>query len=153
MLRTRRTRALVAMALATGILLLYPFKITVTDAWMITALNSDGHPIAGCRIEQQWEWRAIGVSDLAAITTDASGHATFPRRTVRASVATRAWGAVAAFNFHSPATGRHVQFFACNEKNARTQLGLHQYRRDDDVRTPRADRLARLVEAEVNRSG
>ena len=127
MLRTRRTRALVAIALATGILLLYPFKVTVTHLWTITAVNSDGHPIAGCRIEQQWEWRAIGVSNSDVKVTDRTGHAIFPPRTVRASVAERAWGTVSTFSFHGTVSGRHVQFFACNEKNVRTQLGIHQY--------------------------
>jgi hypothetical protein len=126
MLRTRRARALVAIAVAAGVLLFYPFKVTVTDLWTLTALNSDGHPIAGCRIEQQWEWGAIGVNDSAALTTDRSGKVLFPRRTVRASVAARAWGSLATFNFHGPASGRRVQFFACNEKNVRTQLGIYQ---------------------------
>jgi hypothetical protein len=126
MLRTRRARALIALALATGVLLLYPFKVTVTGIWMITALNSDGHPIAGCRVEQQWEWRAIGVSSSDVLVTDVSGHAIFPRRTVRASVAGRTWGAIATFSFHGTVSGRHVEFFACNEKNARTGLGIHQ---------------------------
>lgn len=126
MLATRRARALAAISIAAAVLLLYPFKISVTGIWMITALNSDGHPIAGCRIEQQWEWRAIGVTHSDAVTTDVSGQAIFPRRTVRASVVQRAWGAVASASFHGAVSGRHVQFYGCNEQNVRSRLGIHQ---------------------------
>jgi hypothetical protein len=89
---TRRA-VLVTLAIGACGLLFYPFESTVTDAWLITATNTDGHPVAGCRIEQHWEWRVVGLKDLAVETTDVAGHASFPRRTVRASLAQRMTGA------------------------------------------------------------
>jgi hypothetical protein len=106
--------------------LLYPFESTVTNAWLITATNTDGHPLAGCRIEQHWEWKAIGLDRSDAATTDGSGHVMFPRRTVRANLAERVTGIVATFNFHSAPTARRVEFYGCDAKNQRTLLGISQ---------------------------
>jgi hypothetical protein len=122
---TRRA-VLVTLAIGACGLLFYPFQSTVTDAWLITATNTDGHPVAGCRIEQHWEWRVVGLKDLAVETTDVAGHASFPRRTVRASLAQRMTGGLANISVHGPASGRSVEFVGCDAKNRRAQLGIHQ---------------------------
>ena len=123
---TRRTAIAALMALGVFAVIFYPFQSTVTNAWTIATVNADGHPIAGCRIEQKWEWRAVGLSESAAVITDASGHAFFPVRKTRASLFERSTGSIAQFNFHGPATARSVRFFGCDEKNRSVQLGVYQ---------------------------
>ena len=126
MLVTRRTAIVALVALAVFAVIFYPFQSTVTNAWTIAAVNADGHPIAGCRIEQKWEWRAVGVSESATVITDASGRAAFPVRRTRASIFERSTGSIVHFNFHGPATAKSVKFFGCDEKNRQMQLGVYQ---------------------------
>ena len=127
MLVTRRTAILASGALVVFVVIFYPFKSIVTNAWTIAAVNADGHPIAGCRIEQKWEWRAVGLSESAVVTTDVSGRAFFPVRRARASIFERSTGSIVHFNFHGPGTARSVKFFGCDEKNRQVQLGVYQF--------------------------
>ena len=126
MLVTRRTAIVALVALAVFAVLFYPFQSTVTTAWMIAAVNADGHPIAGCRIVQKWEWRAVGLSESGVVITDRTGRALFPVRKTRASIFERSTGTIANFNFHGPGTGKSVTFFGCDEKNRQVELGVHQ---------------------------
>jgi hypothetical protein len=123
---SRPVQILAAVAIGGGVLLLYPFQVTVADRWSIRVTNSDGHPIRGCSVEQRWRWRALGVESFDIMITDESGYALFPPRTARASIVGRTLGNIATFNFHGPGNARHVEFFACNERNARTLLGIQQ---------------------------
>ncbi len=122
------TRRVVLWAVGTVVcfLLFYPFESTVTGAWLIAATNTDGHPIAGCRIEQHWQWRAIGLDRTDFATTDGSGHVMFPRRTARANLAKRVTGSVSTFSFHGPGNAKHVEFYGCDAKNQRALLGISQ---------------------------
>ena len=124
---SRRMALLGSIALAGFAVIFYPFQSTVTNAWTIAAVNADGHPIAGCRIEQKWEWRAVGLSASAVATTDVAGRAFFPARRARASIFERSTGSIVHFNFHGPGTARSVKFFGCDEKNRQVQLGVYQF--------------------------
>ena len=123
---TRRTAIAALAALVAFAVIFYPFQSTVTNAWMIAAVNADGHPIAGCRIVQKWEWRAVGLSESAVVITDTTGRAVFPVRGTRASLFERSTGTIANFSFHGPGTGKSVKFFGCDEKNQQVELGVHQ---------------------------
>ena len=114
------------LGIAVCAVLFYPFQSTVTTAWLITATNADGHPIAGCRIEQHWQWQAIGLDRSDSATTDVAGHVMFPRRTVRASLTERVTGTVSTFSFHGAPTARLVEFYGCDAKNQRARLGISQ---------------------------
>lgn len=125
-LADHRRAALGSLAFGAAVLLFFPFQTTVTNAWTISAVNVDGHPINGCRIEQKWEWPAIGLSRSDVITTNASGIAYFPSRKARASLIERAVGTVTGFNFHGPPTVRSVTFFGCDQMNRSVQLAVFQ---------------------------
>lgn len=125
MVPTRRALVLTLLGLAV-FALLYPFQSTVTNRWVITAVNVDGHPIAGCQVEQQWEWKAVGVTGQAVLTTDVAGHATFPQRTARASLIQRVSGTIRSISFHGSRSGKWVQFLGCDAKGQRADLGIYQ---------------------------
>jgi hypothetical protein len=125
MTHTRKVGA--ALLVVGAFLLFFPFPATVTSIWVITAVGPDGRPVAGCSIEQLWQWRAVGVEHRDVVATDVVGHALFPRRTVRASLARRAWGLVTSAGFHSAPSGRSVQFFGCDSQSQRSQMGIYQW--------------------------
>ena len=125
MVPTRRALVLALLGV-TAFALFYPFQSIVTNRWFIAAVNVDGHPIAGCQIEQQWEWRAVGLTGREVLTTDVAGHAIFPPRTVRASLFRRVSGTIGSISWHGPASGKSVQFLGCDAKGQRADLGIYQ---------------------------
>ena len=80
-------------AVAALVLMLVPWSTTVVSAVRVQVFDETGKPAAGVRVEQEWQFFASN-SDLerATSTTDAAGYVTLPKRTVRISVASRAFG-------------------------------------------------------------
>ncbi|HTD22083.1 MAG TPA: hypothetical protein VK738_05490 [Terriglobales bacterium] len=66
--------------------LLFPLELEVTPARLIQAVDLQGKPVQGYRIEEQWAWWGIEFDfhrDVA--TTDANGLVHFDRHVIQAS--------------------------------------------------------------------
>jgi hypothetical protein len=100
------------VALAAGALI-YPFEREVTPAWAFDVVDANRRAIAGCRVEQHWEWRAVGLERVEATISDAGGRVRFSRRTVRSSFAREWYGAMSGFSFHSAFMGPRAYFLGC----------------------------------------
>ena len=84
---------LALLAVAALVPMLVPWSTTVVSAVRLQVFDESGKPAAGVRVEQEWQFFASN-SDLerATSTADAAGYVTLSKRTVRISVASRAFG-------------------------------------------------------------
>jgi len=86
----RKSLSAVFALLAAG-LLFVPWNTTVAPAVRAQVFDERGKPAAGIRVEQEWEYLAIGSEPQRAIsTTGSDGYAAFPKRSVRISLARKA---------------------------------------------------------------
>jgi hypothetical protein len=77
--------ALGAILLAT--LLFLPWKNSIAPAIRLEVLDEAGNPAIGVRVEQDWEYFAIGSERQREVSrTDSAGYVSFPERSVRISV-------------------------------------------------------------------
>jgi hypothetical protein len=84
------------------VMLFYPFETTVVPEWKIHVVDVSGKPVPGVIVNEQWRNHSIEFNcHNEDATTDGQGHVSFPRRTVRASLAFRIVGTVVVhFNVH-----------------------------------------------------
>jgi hypothetical protein len=85
--------SLAFLAVAALVLGLMPWSTAVVPAVRVQVFDETGKAGAGVRVEQEWQFFASN-SDLerATSTADAAGYVTLPKRTVRISLASRAFG-------------------------------------------------------------
>ncbi len=92
LLKTKR-RWIFLLVLA--VVLLYPFKSTVVPEQNVVVATEDWRPIEGARVRQSWQNYSIeGDGHEEDVFTDNNGRVSFPRRTIRASLAWRVVGPV-----------------------------------------------------------
>ena len=85
-----------AAALGLTVVLLFPMRTEVVPAWTVRVVDPSGAPVAGAVVRQQWKYEPFDAerhegSDM----TRKPGTVSFPRRTLRMSLAERAVGLVA----------------------------------------------------------
>ena len=74
--------------------LLYPVESTVCPAWTVQVVDEAGNPLRRASVQQVWEFYSFGRQGHEQRThTDESGYVSFPERTVRVSLLSRALGA------------------------------------------------------------
>lgn len=101
------------LATIAAVALLFPFEHEVAPAWAFDVVDSDNRALPGCRIQEHWEWLAVGVQGDDTTVSDAGGRARFPRRTVRSSVASQWVGTLRGVGFHTPFMGPRAYFLGC----------------------------------------
>jgi len=75
-------------ALLLAALLFVPWEHAVAPATRVQVLDEVGNPATDVRVEQDWEYFALGSQRQREISlTDANGYVSFPARSVRISVA------------------------------------------------------------------
>ena len=83
--------ALLTVLVLVLVLLIYPFQTITVPEWSFRVVDDSDVPVSGINVTEHWQHYLIeneGHEDLK--TTDAAGAVSFPERTVRASVSTRA---------------------------------------------------------------
>jgi hypothetical protein len=89
--KANRKSLLVVFAILAAVLLFVPWNTTVVPAVRAQVFDEMGKPAAGIRVEQEWEYLAIGSESQQAISTSGSdGYVVFPKRSVRISFARKA---------------------------------------------------------------
>ena len=124
--RPRRRRTLLALAAMAVAVIVFPFEHEVTPAWTLSVTDASSRAIEGCRIEQHWEWLAVGVQQSDVAQSNVVGGVTFPRRTARASFARQWWGQVSGITFHGPSLSRRAYFLGCGAGTSPEMLGVGQ---------------------------
>ena len=85
-----KKKAFWAFFFIVGVALLYPFDSVVTPAKEVLVVNEDQHPIQGVMVRQIWQNYSIeSTGHEEDLRTDENGRVSFPKRTVKASLATR----------------------------------------------------------------
>jgi hypothetical protein len=92
---------------------LFPFEHEVTPGWVFDVVGSDNRALPGCRMQENWEWLAVGLQRDDTAVSDAAGRVRFSRRTVRASFARQWIGTLRGFGFHSAFMGPRAYFLGC----------------------------------------
>jgi hypothetical protein len=112
--RRRRMWPVLAMIGAVGVLgVLFPFEHEITPGWAFDVVDSHNRALPGCRMEEHWEWLAVGLQRDDRAVSDGAGHVRFSRRTVRASFARQWSGMLRGFGFHSAFMGPRAYFLGC----------------------------------------
>ena len=109
---------------------IFPFEREITPAWAFDVVEANNAPVSGCRMEQHWEWQAVGVQRDDTAVSDAAGHVRFPRRTARASLAREWYGRLSGFSFHSPYMGPRAYFHGCAAGNHPDRLDAEKVGND-----------------------
>jgi hypothetical protein len=110
---THKTRVWLTLA-AFGIgALFFPFEHEVTPGWAFDVVGSDSKALPNCRIQEHWEWLAVGLQRDETAISDAAGRVHFPARNARASFARQWIGEVRGFGFHSAFLGPRAYFIGC----------------------------------------
>ena len=79
-----------AFLLIAGVALLYPFDSIVSPAREVLVVTEDQHPVQGVVVRQIWQNYSIeSQGHEEDLRTDESGRVSFPKRTVKASLARR----------------------------------------------------------------
>ena len=98
--------------LVIGILLLlvltlvYPFQITIVPAWDLRIVDETRAPVGAINVTEHWRhylFESYGQEDLRRTTAD--GRVSFPARTMRASLLSRAWARIKTI----AGDGRHAR--------------------------------------------
>lgn len=85
-LRKKKVWALLIL----GAVCLYPFQSTVLPSQSVLVVTEEWKPVQGCSVRQRWQNYSLeSRGHEQDLRTDESGRATFPRRTIRASVLRR----------------------------------------------------------------
>jgi len=92
-MKANRKLLLALSAIPALLIILMPWNTTVVPAVRIQVFDEAGKPAAGVLAEQKWEFLVPNSHlERATSTTDAAGYVTWPKRTVRISIANRAVG-------------------------------------------------------------
>ena len=109
----RNRRFWLALVTIGAVAVLFPFEHEVTPEWVFDVVGSDNRGLPGCRMQENWEWLAVGVRREDSAVSDAAGHVRFPRRSVRASFGRQWIGSMRGFGFHSAFMGPRAYFLGC----------------------------------------
>src|SRR5260370_21572678 len=78
------------LVIVLGISFLYPLENTIVRAQNVRVVTEEWRPIQGCSVRQSWQDYSLeSRGHEQDLTTDPNGRVTFPRRTIRASLARR----------------------------------------------------------------
>jgi hypothetical protein len=67
-----------------------PWNTRVAPAVRVQVLDENGNPAVGVRVEQEWEFLAIGSEQQRDVSqTDSNGYVAFPKRSTKISLARR----------------------------------------------------------------
>ena len=118
----QRLLGIIAIIVAVGGFLLYPFETTVVPEWRLRVIDEGGHPCGGMHVNQGWKNYSV---DLAAgndgqrKATNSDGYVTFARRTIRAGIAVRIVNSAIAhvLLIAHGSVGIHAYVFASGMKN------------------------------------
>jgi len=93
----RNRKSLIALfALPALIVAFVTWNTTVVPAVRVQVFDETGNPAAGVRVEQEWEYTALeSYSQRAVTATDSNGYVSFPKRSLRISLARKTIGFVA----------------------------------------------------------
>jgi hypothetical protein len=88
----KRTFLLLFIAIV-AVITLYPFETTVVPEWRVRVVEQAGTPLRNVMVKEVWEHYSVeSQSHEQDLPTDADGYVTFPKRTIRASLAVRIIG-------------------------------------------------------------
>jgi hypothetical protein len=108
----RRVTLALSAVLVTGLLFL-PWDNTVALGIQIQVLDEAGSPAVGVRVEQEWEYFAIGSERHREVSkTDARGYVAFPPRFARISLAQKILNFVRALRPHGADSGPFASIWA-----------------------------------------
>src|SRR5688572_26695736 len=97
------------VAALAALLILYPFETTVAPAQRVLVVTNDMHPVKDALVRQIWQHYSLESSGLEEdLPTDATGHVTLPKRTIRANLVRRVLGPFASI----AGQGVHASFGA-----------------------------------------
>lgn len=86
--------------------LVYPFQITIVPAWDLKIVDETHAPVGAINVTEHWRhylFESYGQEDLRR--TAADGRVSFPARTMRASLLSRAWARIKTI----AGAGRHAR--------------------------------------------
>jgi hypothetical protein len=94
---TRNRKLLVVLlAIPALVIILVPWNTTVVPAVRVQVFDETGNRAAGVRVEQEWGYTALeSYSQRAVSVTDSNGYVSFPKRSLRISLARKTIGFVA----------------------------------------------------------
>lgn len=93
---TKKAQAAVTW-IVIGIVALCPVPTRIAQPLKIQLVASDGRPVAGVRVYQNWQSFGLSGRGDATATTDALGVASFPARNAYGSIVTRFFGRAMPF--------------------------------------------------------
>ena len=94
-MRANRKSLLAILAVTAAVILVVPWKTTVVPPVRVQVLDESGKPAASIRVEQEWQYIAIGSEPQRAISaTGLDGYVVLPKRSARISLARKALGFV-----------------------------------------------------------
>jgi hypothetical protein len=112
-MKPNRKVFLALSAVLVAALLFLPWNSTVAPGIRIQVLDEAGSPAAGARVEQEWEYFAIGSERHREVSkTDAGGYVAFPQRSVRISPARKMLSFVRSLKPHGPEVGPFASMWA-----------------------------------------
>ena len=97
---------LIAILVLLLLTLVYPFQITIVPAWDLRIVDETHAPVGAINVTEHWRhylFESYGQEDLRR--TEADGRVSFPERTMRASLLTRAWATIKTI----AGDGRHAR--------------------------------------------
>jgi hypothetical protein len=112
-MKPNRKVPLALSAVLVAALLFLPWNSTVAPRIRIQVLDETGSPAAGVRVEQEWEYFAIGSDRHREISkTDAEGYVAFPQRSVKISAVRKMLSFVISLRPHGPEMGPVASMWA-----------------------------------------
>jgi hypothetical protein len=83
----------VGLAMLLALVLLYPFESTVVPEWTVRVVDQRGNPVRGKFVRESWAHYSLELDPTRYGTdrwSDDNGYVSFPKGTIRASLARRA---------------------------------------------------------------
>lgn len=85
-----RTKTFWVLVIILGVAFLYPFESTIVPSRNVLVLTDSGRPIQDVSVRQIWQHYSLETSSHEEeLRSGPNGRVTFPRRTIRASLARR----------------------------------------------------------------
>ena len=92
-----RRGALVAL-LVLLFVLFFPFKTTIVPEWSLKVVNDEGGAVGDINVTEHWQHYLLeSASHEDMRRAGSSGLVTFPERSIRASLVSRAWATVSPY--------------------------------------------------------
>lgn len=86
----RRGIVLILLVAVLAVIVLYPWETTVVPAWRVRIVDQGGAPLRNTGVRETWQHYSIeSRGHEEDLLTDQEGYVTFPKRTIRAGLATR----------------------------------------------------------------